>query len=88
MFGLYGGCSITLYRPRYHRLMVPYYVSDLIFICSLHIPWTLGEKNEETVVNAFETCCWRQMLKVKWTERITKDEVFQRAKEQRLLLKI
>jgi hypothetical protein len=28
------------------------------------------------------------MLKIKWTDRITKDEVFQRAKEERLLLKI
>jgi len=28
------------------------------------------------------------MLKTKWTDRITNDEVFQRAKEERLLLKI
>jgi hypothetical protein len=28
------------------------------------------------------------MLKIKWTERITNDEVFQRAKEERLLSKI
>jgi hypothetical protein len=47
---------------------------------------TLG-KNEERVVNAFETRCWRRMLKIKWTDRITNDEVFQRAKEERLLLK-
>jgi hypothetical protein len=49
--------------------------------------WTLG-KNEERVVNAFETWCWRRMLKIKWADRITNDEVFQRAKEERLLLKI
>jgi signal recognition particle GTPase len=28
------------------------------------------------------------MLKIKWTDRITNDEVFHRAKEERLLLKI
>ena len=28
------------------------------------------------------------MLKIKWTDRITKDEVFQKVKEERLLLKI
>jgi hypothetical protein len=28
------------------------------------------------------------MLKIKWTDRIMNDEVFQRAKEERLLLKI
>ena len=30
--------------------------------------WTLG-KNEEMVVYAFETWCWRRMLKMKWTDR-------------------
>jgi hypothetical protein len=48
--------------------------------------WTLG-KNEERVVNAFETWRWRRILKIKWTDRITNDEVFQRAKDKRLLLK-
>jgi len=28
------------------------------------------------------------MLKIKWTDRITNDEVIQRAKEEKLLLKI
>ena len=49
--------------------------------------WTPG-KNEERDINAFETWCWRRMLKIKWTDRITNDEVFKRAKEERLLLKI
>jgi hypothetical protein len=44
-------------------------------------------KNEERVVNSFETRCWRRKLKIKWTDIITNDEVFQRAKEERLLLK-
>ena len=46
------------------------------------------EKIEERFVNAFETWCWRRMLKIKWTDRIMNDEVFQREKEERLLLKI
>jgi hypothetical protein len=29
--------------------------------------WNL-RKNEEFVVNAFETWCWRGMLKIKYTE--------------------
>jgi hypothetical protein len=32
--------------------------------------------------------CRRRMLKIKWTVRITNDEVLQRAKEERLLLEI
>jgi hypothetical protein len=46
--------------------------------------WTIG-KNGERVVNPFS---WRGMLKIKWTGRITNDEVFQRVKKERLLLKI
>ena len=49
--------------------------------------WTVG-KNEERAINAFETGCWRRMLKIKWSDRITNDEVFQKVKEERLLLKI
>jgi hypothetical protein len=49
--------------------------------------WTLG-KNEEKVVNALETRCWRKMLKIKWADRIKNDKDFQTAKEERLLLKI
>jgi len=48
---------------------------------------TLG-KNEERLMNVFEMWSWRGMLQIKWTERITNGEVFQRAKEERLLLKI
>ena len=48
---------------------------------------TVG-KNEERIINALETWSWRRMLKIKWTDRVTNDEVFQRAKEERLLLKI
>jgi len=39
-------------------------------------------------VNAFETWSWRGKLKIKWTDRITNEEVFQRAKEERQLLRI
>ena len=37
--------------------------------------WTVG-KNEGRVINAFQTGCWRGMLKIKWTDRITNGEVF------------
>jgi len=49
--------------------------------------WTVG-KNGERVVNSFETWSWRRMLKIKWTERIRINDVFQTAKEERLLLKL
>jgi len=47
-----------------------------------------SRKNEERVVNVFETWCWRRMLKIKWTDRIKNDEIFKGAKEERLVLKI
>jgi hypothetical protein len=43
--------------------------------------WTLG-KNEERLINAFETWCWRRMLKIKWRDRITNDEVFKGRKNK------
>jgi hypothetical protein len=48
---------------------------------------TLG-KIGGRVVNAFETWCWRRMLKMKCTDRITNDKAFQKAKEERLHFKI
>ena len=46
---------------------------------------TVG-KDVEKVVNTCETCSWRKMFKIEWTERITNYGVFQRTKEERLLL--
>jgi hypothetical protein len=64
-------------------------IKSCIWIVALYgsETWTLG-KNEERVMNAFQTWCWRRMLKIKWTDRIMNHEVFQTAKEERLLLKI
>jgi hypothetical protein len=45
------------------------------------------DPRKKRAINAFETWCWRRMLQIKWTDRITNDEVFQRMKEERLLLK-
>jgi hypothetical protein len=43
--------------------------------------WTLGE-NEERVVNAFETRCWKRILKIKWTKKIMNDEVYKGRKKK------
>jgi hypothetical protein len=42
----------------------------------------LRKKNKERIVNASETWCWRRTVKIKWTDRITNDKVFQRAKKK------
>jgi len=51
-------------------------------LCLLRID---PRKNEDRIRNAFETWSWRRMLKTKWTDIITNDEVFRRTKEERLL---
>jgi len=51
----------------------------LLFVDQKHGPW--GEKKR--IINAFETWCLKRMLEVKWTDRIKKDVVFQRDKEER-----
>ena len=45
--------------------------------------WTLG-KNEERVINAFETWSWRRMLKIKWIGRITNGEVFSKDERRKI----
>jgi hypothetical protein len=66
-------------------------IKKIINICIISVAlygsetWTLGN-HEERLVNVFET--WRRMLKIKRTDRIKNDEVYQRAKKERLLLKI
>ena len=39
-------------------------------------------ENEERVINAFETWSWTGMLKIKWTDRVTNDEVFKGLKKK------
>jgi len=39
----------------------------LLFMDQKHGP---EEKNRKEVCKAFETWCWRGMLKIKWTDRI------------------
>ena len=75
-------CSNNLSREMKKKL-----VKSGIWIAAFYgsETWTLGKMKR--VVNAFETWCWRRMLKTKWRDRITNVEVFQKAKEERLLLK-
>ena len=40
------------------------------------------KKNEERVVNAFETWSWRRILKIKWTDIIKDCEVFKGRKKK------
>jgi len=59
-------------------------------ICSVAVygseTWTLG-KNPEKVINAFETWCWRRMLKIKWTDRITNEEIFSKGERRKITFK-
>jgi hypothetical protein len=48
--------------------------------------WSLG-KNEERVVNAFETWRWGRMLKIKWTYRITNDATFLKGERRKTTFK-
>ena len=64
-------------------------IKSFIWSVALHGSemWTLGKK-EEKAINTSETWCWRGMLKIKWTDRIMNDEVFQKVGEERLIFKI
>jgi hypothetical protein len=46
--------------------------------------WTVG-KVDQKGLEAFETWCWRRMLKIKWTDKIRNEEVYRRIDEERTL---
>ena len=39
------------------------------------------------VLESFEMWCWRRMEKIKWSERVTNEQVLDRIGEKRTLLK-
>jgi hypothetical protein len=48
--------------------------------------WTIG-KTEEKRFSAFETWCYRRLLRISWTEHITNEEVYRRVRKTRSFLK-
>ena len=96
VYEMFSDVNVTVAGPRVFAWLR---VCCLVWVllCVLHCIWnvalfrsetgTVG-KNEERIINAFETWCWKRILKTKWTDRITNGEVFQRAKEEILLLKL
>ena len=48
--------------------------------------WTLRKK-ERNYLEAFEMWCWRRIEKIKWTDRVTNEEVLRRVGEERTIIK-
>lgn len=49
--------------------------------------WSISEA-EKKKLEAFECWCYRRMLGIKWTDRVTNDEVFRRVNENRSLINV
>ena len=47
--------------------------------------WTLRKKDRK-YLESFEMWCWRRMEKIKWTDRVSNEEVLRRVGEQRTLI--
>src|SRR5215470_11221874 len=47
--------------------------------------WTL-RKVDQKYVESFEMWCWRRMEKISWADRVRKEEVLHRVKEERNIL--
>ena len=47
--------------------------------------WTLT-KLERKYLESFEIWCWRRMEKIKWSEKVTKEQILDRIGEKRTLL--
>ena len=48
--------------------------------------WTLG-KLERKNLESFEMWCWMRIEKIKWSEKVTNEQVLDRIGEKRTLLK-
>ena len=59
------------------------------YICSIAMysseTWTL-RKLEQLYLESFKLGYWRRIEKIKWSEKVTNDEVFERIGEKRILL--
>jgi hypothetical protein len=43
-------------------------------------------KEDQKYVESFETCCWRRMEKISWTDNVRHEEVLHRVEEERNIL--
>ncbi|XP_048006632.1 uncharacterized protein LOC125241959 [Leguminivora glycinivorella] len=48
--------------------------------------WTMLQQDRKRL-EAFEMWCWRRMEKISWTEKVTNEEVLNRVKEKRCILR-
>ena len=59
------------------------------YVCSISLHgseiWTL-RKLERKYLEKFEIWCWRRMEKIKWSEKVTNEQVLDRIGEKRTLL--
>jgi hypothetical protein len=62
------------------------YVKNFVWSVALYgsEAWTIG-KIDQKRLEAFETWCWRRMLKIKWTDKMRNEEVYRRIDEERTL---
>ena len=65
------------------RFIKCYVWSVLLFGCET---WTIGKEDEQRI-QAFEMWLYRRMLKIKWTEKKTNEEVLAMANAEREILK-
>ncbi|KAJ8877022.1 hypothetical protein PR048_021474 [Dryococelus australis] len=64
----------------------PFVLREYVYVNALgRHRWTL-RKAEVLKLRAFEMWCWRRLLRIPWTDKVTNGNVFKRANETRILV--
>uniref|UniRef100_A0A8D8YJ99 Uncharacterized protein n=1 Tax=Cacopsylla melanoneura TaxID=428564 RepID=A0A8D8YJ99_9HEMI len=77
-------CSTSINLETRKNLLKTYVWRIALYGCET---WTIS-KIEEARIRAFEMWCYRAMLKIKWQDKITNEEVLRRIGSRRIIMKI
>jgi len=76
-----------LYNNMIHHIDFKIYISNIVWSIALYGSETFTlRKLERKYLESFELWCWRRMENIKWSEKVTNEQVIERIGEKKKLL--